>query len=210
MERHRSIVVEGPIGVGKSALAQVLAEELLGRAVLDAVDENPFLPLFHEEPQRYAFQAQMAFLLARFQQHQQLLQQELFAKATVSDTLFERDRIYAALCLQPAERALHDKVYEMLAPQVKAPDLVVYLQARLDVLLARIKRAGRPFEKAIDPDFVARLCSLYNDFFFHYSATPLLVIDTSELDLSDPEAQATIVTLVRQHRGGTRHYIPRG
>lgn len=209
MERRRYIVVEGPIGAGKTAVATLLAERLGGRAVLEDAEENPFLPLFYEDPSKHAFQTQLFFLLTRFQQQKALLQQELFSQVTVSDCLFEKDRVFASLSLNPAEQALYERVYEELHPQVMRPDLVVYLQARLDVLLQRIRRTGRPFERDIDPDYLARLASMYNDYFFHYDGAPLLVIDGSEMDLNSPEDQESIVNLVRRHRGGVQHYIPR-
>lgn len=209
MDQRRYIVVEGPIGAGKTALATLLAERLGGKAVLEAPEENPFLPLFYEDPNKHAFQTQLFFLLTRFQQQKELLQQDLFAQVTVSDCLFEKDRVFAALSLNPAEQALYARVYEELHPQVTRPDLVIYLQARLDVLLQRIRRTGRPFERDIDPDYLARLASMYSDYFFHYDGAPLLVIDGSELDLSSPEDQETIVNLVKRHRGGVQHYIPR-
>jgi len=211
MERARYIVVEGPIGVGKTTLTRLLAERFGGRTVFEVVEENPFLPLFYKDREKHAFQAQIFFLLSRFRQQQELFQQDLFNQVTVADYLFAKDRIFAALNLDAAEMALYDKVYESLRPRTVRPDLVIYLQARLDVLLARIRKRGREFERSFDPDYLARLCSTYADFFFHYEETPLLVINTSDIDLVDNEAdREAIVELVRRHKKGVQHYIPRG
>ncbi len=211
MERARYIVVEGPIGVGKSTLTQLLADRFGGRTVFEVVDENPFLPLFYKDRDKHAFQTQLFFLLSRFKQQQELFQQDLFNQVTVSDYLFAKDRIFASLTLNPAEMALYDRVFDLLGPRVVRPDLVIYLQARLDVLLARIKKRGRAFEAGFDADYLARLCSTYNDYFFHYDETPLLVINSSDIDLVDIEGDKdAIVDLVRRHKKGVQHYIPRG
>lgn len=211
MERSRYIVVEGPIGVGKTTLTKLLAQRFGGRTVFEVVEENPFLPLFYQDRDKHAFQTQLFFLLSRFKQQQELFQQDLFNQVTVSDYLFAKDRIFAALTLNGAEMALYDRVFDSLRPRVVRPDLVIYLQARLDVLLGRIKKRGRPFEQAFDADYLARLSSTYNDFFFHYDETPLLVINSSDVDLASNEAdQEAIVSLVQRHRKGVHHYIPRG
>lgn len=211
MERSRYIVVEGPIGVGKTTLTKLLAQRFGGRTVFEVVEENPFLPLFYQDRDKHAFQTQLFFLLSRFKQQQELFQQDLFNQVTVSDYLFAKDRIFAALTLNGAEMALYDRVFDSLRPRVVRPDLVIYLQARLDVLLGRIKKRGRPFEQAFDADYLARLSSTYNDFFFHYDETPLLVINSSDVDLASNEAdQEAIVSLVHRHRKGVHHYIPRG
>lgn len=211
LERARYIVVEGPIGVGKTTLTRILAERFGGVPLLEAVEENPFLPLFYEDPQKHAFQTQLFFLLSRFQQQQSLPQTDLFRQATISDYLFAKDRIFATLTLGPAELALYDRVYQHLQPRVVRPDLVVYLQARLDVLLARIRKRGRAFERDFDADYLARLASTYSDFFFHWDETPLLVVNTSDIDIVESEEDLeSLIQVIRRHRSGTQHYIPRG
>ncbi len=209
MERPRYIAVEGPIGVGKTTLANVLAERLEGRLVLEQADENPFLSGFYADRKKHAFQTQIFFLLSRFQQQQALFQQDLFSRSTVADYLFAKDRIFAALTLEPAELALYHQIYDLLGPRVVRPDLVVYLQARTEVLVSRIKRRGRDYERGIDPGYLAALGKAYSDFFFHYEDTPLLVVNTSDIDLEgSPEDLEALLTVIRRHRKGTQHYLP--
>jgi deoxyguanosine kinase len=210
-DRPRYIAIEGPIGAGKTTLAQILAERSGARLVLEPVEENPFLPQFYDDARKYAFQAQLFFLLSRFQQQQALHQQELFTSSTIADYLFAKDRIFAALTLDANELALYDRLYGALGPRVVKPDLVIYLQARTEVLMQRIRRRGRAYERQIDPRYVESLATAYNDFFFHYDETPLLVVNTSDIDLvgSDQDLEA-LATVIRRHRKGTQHYLPGG
>jgi len=208
-ERPRYIAIEGPIGVGKTTLAQILAERLGAKLVLEPVEENPFLPQFYDDARKFAFQTQLFFLLSRFQQQQALHQGDLFTKSTVADYLFAKDRIFAALTLDPNELALYDRLYGALGPRVIKPDLVIYLQARVEVMLQRIKRRGRAYERQIDPTYVEALATAYNDFFFHYDETPLLVVNTSDIDIVEsPEDVEALATVIRRHRKGTQHYLP--
>jgi deoxyguanosine kinase len=209
MDRPRHIAIEGPIGVGKTSLAELLAERTGGRLVLEQPQDNPFLPGFYAERRKHAFQAQLFFLLSRFQQQQALLQQDLFNQFTISDYLFAKDRIFAALTLEPAELALYHQVYDHLGPRVVRPDLVVYLQARTEVLLSRVKKRGRDYERSIDPHYLDALAKAYRDFFFHYEDTPLLVVNTSDIDFEqNPEDLEALLTVIARHRKGTRHYLP--
>ncbi|HZI14546.1 MAG TPA: deoxynucleoside kinase [Myxococcus sp.] len=207
---QRYIVVEGPIGVGKTSLSNILAERLAGRRILEVVEENPFLSNFYTDRQKFAFQTQIFFLLSRFRQQQDLFQQDLFSSMTVSDYLFAKDRIFAHLNLDAHELALYERVFEALSPRVAKPDLVIYLQARLDVLLHRIKKRGREFERKFDAQYLEGLVHSYNDFFTHYTDTPLLVVNTSDIDFVHNEAdREDLLAAIRQAKPGTQHYLPK-
>jgi deoxyadenosine/deoxycytidine kinase len=209
--RHRYVVVEGPIGVGKTALTRALARRFGGRTVLEMVEENPFLASFYQDRSKFAFQTQLFFLLSRFKQQQELFQQDLFSQVTVSDYLFAKDRIFASITLDPNELALYERIYEMLGPRVMKPDLVIYLQARLEVLLARIKKRGRDFERKFDAGYLSELSRTYNDFFHRYDETPLLVINTSDTDYVESEASLDdLVRTIHATRAGTTYYQPLG
>ena len=208
---HRYIAVEGPIGVGKTTLARRLSERFEARLLLEAVEENPFLASFYEDPRKHAFQAQIFFLLSRYQQQLELLQGDLFSAMTVADYLFAKDRIFASLTLGADEYALYDRIATALDARVAKPDLVVFLQARSDVLMARIRKRGRDFERHIEPEYLDALARAYNDFFFHYEDTPLLVVNANDVDLatSDEDLDA-LVNVIRRHKVGTQHYVPLG
>lgn len=206
---HRYIVVEGPIGVGKSSLTNIISERFAARKVMEVVEENPFLSSFYGDRAKYAFQTQMFFLLSRFKQQQKLFQQDLFNTITVSDYLFAKDRIFAHLTLDPNELALYERIFEELGPRVAKPDLVIYMQARLEVLLTRIKKRGREFERKFDPQYLDDLCKAYNEFFFHYQDTPLLVVNTSDIDfVNNPEDLENLINVVKSTKKGTHHYQP--
>ncbi len=209
--RHRYIVVEGPIGVGKTSLTRTLSKRFNARSVFELVEENPFLASFYQDRNKHAFQTQLFFLLSRFKQQQELFQQELFSQVTVSDYLFAKDRIFASITLDPNELALYERVYEHLGPRVMKPDLVIYLQARLDVLLARIRKRGREFERKFDPEYLAELARTYNDFFHRYDETPLLVINTSDMDFVESEKDfEELIRAIGSIKAGTHYYQPLG
>ncbi len=210
--QFRSIAVEGPIGAGKTALAERLGARFEATLVLEQTD-NPFLADFYADRPGAALQAQLFYLLNRHRQQTLTRQSNLFSQMTVSDYLFDRDKIYAYLNLDDNELFIYQRLYDLLARDVPPPDLVVYLQAPTDVLLRRI-RARRvdaesvPFEP--DADYLRELNEAYHHFFFHYEATPLLVVETSEFD-SEVSDEA-LDDLVRQIDGlgaGTRYYVPR-
>jgi deoxyguanosine kinase len=208
---HRYIAVEGPIGVGKTTLTKALARHFGGRTVYEVVEENPFLASFYQDRNKFAFQTQLFFLLSRFKQQQEIFQQDLFSQMTVSDYLFAKDRIFASITLDTHELSLYERVYEQIAPRVLKPDLVIYLQSRLEVLLARIKKRGRDFERKFDADYLAELSRAYNDFFHRYDDTPLLIINTSDIDFVESQADfGELLRAIASARAGTRYYQPLG
>ncbi|MBS2022475.1 MAG: deoxynucleoside kinase [Deltaproteobacteria bacterium] len=208
---HRYIVVEGPIGVGKTTLTKALARRFSARTVFEIVEENPFLANFYQDKNKFAFQTQLFFLLSRFKQQQELFQQDLFAQVTVSDYLFAKDRIFASITLDPNELSLYERIYEHLGPRVMKPDLVVYLQARQDILLGRIKKRAREFERKFDADYLAELSRTYNDFFHRYEETPLLIINTSDVDYSESEeALDEPIAKMNSIKAGAHWFSPMG
>ena len=210
-QRHRYIVVEGPIGVGKTTLTRALSKRFSARGIFEIVEENPFLRNFYQDRNKFAFQTQLFFLLSRFKQQQELFQQDLFSQVTVSDYLFAKDRIFASITLDANELALYERIYEMLGPRVMKPDLVIYLQARQEVLLGRIKKRGREFEHKFDEDYLSELSTTYNDFFHRYDETPLLIINTSDTDYVESEANLNdLVKTINNTRSGTQYYQPIG
>ncbi len=204
------IAIEGPIGVGKTTLARTLARELGARLVLEDITGNPFLPRFYRDPDSHAFPAQIYFLLTRFKQQRDLAQQELFAQKTVSDYLFAKDRIFAALNLTPDEMALYQQVYRMVDSSLARPDLVIYLSARLPVLVERLRRRNWDFERYISLQYLEKVAAAYRDFFFYYDDAPLLVVDTSESDfVSNPEDVAALLAEIERAGPGVQHYVPK-
>jgi deoxyguanosine kinase len=207
----RYIVVEGPIGVGKTTLARVLAEELGGRAVLEQVEDNPFLKRFYDDPRPHAFQTQLFFLLNRYRQQCELAQQDLFNQSTVADYLFAKDQIFAQANLDGDELALYRQLYSLLGSRLPKPDLVVYLQARTDVLMERLRKRDRDYERRISPEYVKRIAEAYRDFFFYYDETPLLVVNSSAVDfVAHSEQLSDLMNEIRTMGRGVQHYIPLG
>lgn len=187
------IAIEGPIGVGKTTLTRHLAQALEGEALLEVVEENPFLPLFYEDPERYAFKVQVFFLLSRYKQLERLAQPQLFEQALVADYLFDKDFIFASLNLKGHEWDLYQELYQSLAPRIPTPDLTIYLRAPLEVLLERIRRRGRSFERSIDPGYLERLTEAYDRHFARYPGR-LWIFDNSDVNYADDPAAAHWVT----------------
>ena len=211
MVDKRYIVVEGPIGVGKTSLAQVLAEEFGSRVLLEKVTENPFLGRFYTNPAAYAFQTQMFFLLSRYQQQRELAQPELFKQSVICDYLFAKDRIFASVNLDEDELALYQQIFSLLDQRITKPDLVIYLQAPSEVLGQRIRLRGRSFEKDISRVYIEAVNEAYNRFFFSYEDAPLLIINTSEVDfVKRPEDFQDLVREIRRMKKGVQFYVPLG
>jgi deoxyadenosine/deoxycytidine kinase len=205
----RHIVIEGPIRVGKSTLAKVLAEQLHARRIFDA-DDNPFLTDFYDEKPGSAFRAQMYFLYERYRR---LLdtRPENNPAPIVSDFLFEKDKIFAYLNLEDEELKLYERYFEMLAPSVPAPDLVIYLQAKPEVLRKRVTKKADPAETQISPEYVEAVANAYEHFFFRYSGANLLVVDTSEIDFVERNQDLQeLLRRLRQPVKGTQYFLPLG
>jgi deoxyguanosine kinase len=205
----RHIVIEGPIRVGKSTLAKVLAEQLHARRIFDA-DDNPFLTDFYDEKPGSAFRAQMYFLYERYRR---LLdtRPENNPAPIVSDFLFEKDKIFAYLNLDNEELKLYERYFEMLAPSVPAPDLVIYLQAKPEVLRKRVTKKADPAESQISPEYVEAVANAYEHFFFRYSGANLLVVDTSEIDFVERNQDLQeLLRRLRQPVKGTQYFLPLG
>ena len=207
----RYIAIEGPVGLGKSLLADRLGARLDATIVLDET-ENPFIADFYSGRPGAGFQSQLFYTLSRHRQQMALRQSDLFSQVTVCDYLFERDKIYAYLNLDDNELFIYQRVYELLAQDVPVPDLVIYLQTPTEVLRRRLRDQERadPDLPTLDDDYVRELNEAYNHFFFHYTATPLLAVETSHIDLSwGDEAVGELERQVRSMGRGTRYYVPR-
>ena len=188
ISRCRYIVVEGPIGAGKTSLARQLAEHIDAEMLLEQPEDNPFLPRFYDDMQRFALPTQLTFLFQRVDQLRQLAQLDMFRQPTVSDFLLDKDPLFARLNLNDDEYALYDKVYRHLKPQTPAPDLVIYLQAPVDTLLSRVQIRGVSFEQSIPDEYLARLADAYARFFYQYDEAPLLIINSERLNFVDNPA----------------------
>ncbi|NWF93543.1 MAG: deoxynucleoside kinase [Syntrophaceae bacterium] len=209
MAMFRYIVIEGPIGVGKTSLTKLLAKEFNARCILEKTEENPFLAHFYQDRKKYAFQTQIFFLLNRFQQQKEIAQLDLFNQITFSDYLFAKDRIFASLNLNDDELALYEQIFSLLRGQLPSPDLVIFLQARPEVLLHRIRSRNISYEKGVDLEYLKLLTEAYNYYFFHYDQTPLLVVNTSEIDfVNRQEDLAQLVREIKQMKKGTWYFIP--
>ena len=208
--RFQYIAVEGVIGVGKTAVVERLAERLDATTVLEEWGTNPFLKPFYEGAPGAAFQVELFFLLSRYRQQQELQQRNLFQQYTVSDYVFEKSRLFSYLNLEDSELLIYEKLYALLIEGVPRPDLVVYLQAPTEVLLKRIRTRGRPEESRLGEEYLAEVNRAYNHYFFHYAQTPLLVVNTTDLDFA--KRSEDLDDLMKQIQGmgkGTQYYVPR-
>ena len=207
MENPGYIVVEGPIGVGKTSLARRLAETFGSELLLEGAADNPFLERFYRNPRAAAMQTQLFFLLQRAQQMQELRQGDMFNPVRVSDFLIEKDRLFAELTLDEDELRLYEQVYEQLTFDVPVPDLVIYLQAPVDVLRKRISRRGRDYERSMNADYLHRLNESYARFFYNYNESPLLIVNAEEIDLVNNENDYNLLLdQIKKIKSG-RHYF---
>ena len=205
------IAVEGAIGVGKTSLARLISEEVGAKLICEQVDENPFLKSFYGDRKKYSFQTQTYFLLSRYKQQQELNQRDLFSSIIVSDYIFAKDRIFAHMNLDENEIALYEQIYTLLDAKLPKPDLLIYLHARPEVLRQRVEIRNREYEKNIDNKYLEALVHAYNEYFFHYDETPLLVIDSSEIDfVNNRDDFDLLIKEIREMKGGVKHFRPLG
>ena len=209
LSRYRYIVVEGPIGAGKTSLTYKLAERMDADTLLENASDNPFLPRFYQEPKRYALPTQLHFLFDRSRQLRELAQGDLFRAGTVSDFLIDKDMLFARLNLDDDEFELYQKVYADLAPQAPTPDLVIYLQAPVDALQERVRRRGVEFERGMDAGYLQRLANSYSEFFHRYEAAPLLIVNTGNLNFAESEADFELLLERMDKMRGPREFFSR-
>ncbi len=206
----RYIAVEGCIGAGKTTLARMLGETLGGQVVLEKFEENPFLKDFYKDPERYAFQTQIFFLLTRYKQQQELMQADLFHRFLITDYIFEKDKIFAYLNLQDEELKLYETLVASIQHSIVAPDLVIYLQSAIPRLMQNIKQRNRTYESEMSKDYIRDLNEAYNYFFFRYRATPLLIVNGAEMDfVADQNQYDDLLRAVfRPNRAAVEYYNP--
>ena len=203
------IAIEGTIGVGKTSLAGILGDRLEAKLILEEFEENPFLVEFYKDSDRFAFQTQLFFLLSRYRQQQQLQQTDLFTKTLISDYMFVKDRLFAALNLDDKEMSLYNAVARILEKNVASPDMVIFLQSDTDRLMQNIKLRGREYEKLIDWKYIDALSQMYNEYFFRYDDSPLLIINTNDIDfVNNKDDLEEIIEFIRTPGEGTRYFNP--
>ncbi len=203
------IAIEGVIGAGKTSLARLVAEELDAKLVTEEPETNPYLQDFYRDPQRYAFQAQLFFLVSRYRQLLDLPQQDLFHPYIIADFVFSKDKIFAYLNLEKRDLILYERISTLMEQELPKPDLVIYLQASTERLLENIRKRNRKYEKHISTDYIKRLNDAYNDFFFKYTDTPLLVINTSEIDfVKNKEELQDLMDQILHPPLGIKFYMP--
>ena len=203
------IAIEGPIGVGKTSLAELLSKELGARLVLEDFEDNPFLPDFYNDPERFGFQTQLFFLLQRYRQQQDLRQVDMFQKLLITDYMFVKDRLFASLNLDDKEMHLYDTVASLLERNIIRPDLVIYLQADTDVLMKNITKRGRNMERNVTWEYIDALNQVYTEYFFRYQDTPLVIINTDNIDFVENEKDLKeVIDYIRQPVSGTKFFNP--
>ena len=210
LDKCRYVVVEGPIGVGKTSLAQRLAQHIDAATLLEKPDENPFLAKFYQDPSRYALATQLFFLFQRGNEVRDLAQMDLFSRSTVADYLFDKDPLFARLNLNDEEFSLYQQIYHTLQLQAPEPDLVIYLQATPQTLVERVRRRAHPYEAGIGENYLLRLAQSYSDFFYHYDAAPVLIVNNEQLNFVDGDEDFTLLIKRIEEMRGTREFFSRG
>ncbi|MCG7868838.1 MAG: deoxynucleoside kinase [gamma proteobacterium symbiont of Stewartia floridana] len=203
----RFLVVEGPIGVGKTSLVRRLANHFQSEMLLEGAEENPFLQRFYENPREAALPAQLFFLFQRSRQWNGLVQDDLFRQQLIADFMLEKDRLFAQINLDQDELALYEQVYQQLTLQAPPPDLVVYLQAPVETLMKRIRKRARPQEKTIEADYLKKLCDAYTDFFYYYDRSPLLIINAAEINPLERQRDFDLLIEHISSEGPDRRYL---
>ena len=209
-DRYRYVVVEGPIGVGKTSLARRLAQRLGATELLENPDENPFLARFYEDPARHALATQLFFLFQRSNEVRDLAQMDMFRTSIVADYLFDKDVLFARLNLSDEEFALYQQIYRNLQFQAPDPDLVIYLQAAPEILAQRVCRRAKPYEQTIAGEYLLRLSPSYSDFFYHYDAAPVLMVNSEHLNFADDDEDFDLLLRRIGEMRGPREFFSRG
>ena len=209
MRNLNYVAIEGSIGVGKTSLAKLLSDKLGAKLILEKFEDNPFLSEFYDDPERFAFQTQLFFLLQRYQQQQELRQVDMFHNLLISDYMFIKDRLFASLNLDEKEMSLYDSIANMLERNIINPDLIIYLQADTNTLMKNIAKRGRGFEANISYDYINALNEIYTEYFFRYNETPLVIINTNHIDFVNNSADLDqVIDYIRQPVSGTKFFNP--
>jgi len=211
LDKARYIAIEGPIGIGKTSLVQLLGEYFNAHTVLETVEDNPFLKEFYRNRERYAFQTEMFFLLSRYRQQMSLSQYNLFNRVTITDYIFDRNRIFAYINLNNDEIRLYEDVYSILRNKIPKPDLLIYLQADIDTLKKRINMRGRAFEKNISDEYLDGVNKAFNNYFFHYTQSPILIVNANDINFVErKEDLKDLIKKILSHKKGREYYSPLG
>tara|TARA_B100001741_G_C16314359_1_gene487407 strand:- start:38 stop:679 length:642 start_codon:yes stop_codon:yes gene_type:complete len=209
MKTSYYVAIEGCIGVGKTSLAKLLTERLEAKLILEKFEDNPFLPDFYKNPERYAFQTQLFFLLSRYRQQIDLQQTDLFYKCIVSDYIFAKDRLFATLNLSEKEISLYDNVASLLEKNITFPNLVIFLQSDTERLMENIRKRGRNYEKQMDWKYIDSLNQVYNEYFFRYDKSPLMIINTNDIDfVNNKDDLEEVLNFIRKPIQGVKYYNP--